>query len=409
MGNSRLPMNHNPWMMMTLTTTATLIASLAALMYTYTSTNKKFRRRQEDDRTKRCAGYEALIGNTPLVKLEKLSKILKRNVYVKMEHMNPGGTGKDRAALAMIDQAERRNLLPRGGGGIVVEGTSGSTGIALAALCNTRGHECVIVMPDDQAVEKQQLLRYLGAKVEVVPTASISNPKHYVNMARRYAKRECDGGKFAFFTDQFENEANMLAHYTTTGPEIWEQTCHEVDCFVMSSGTGGTISGVGMYLKEQKRSIKVVLVDPPGSCLYNKVKHGVAYTSEQRERSLRRHRYDTIAEGIGLDRVTHNFSIGLNCDTIDDAIFIEDQEAVDMAHWLLKEEGFFVGSSSAMNLVGAVKISQQLPENSTIVTVFCDSGQRHVSRFWSEKFIEERNLQWPHGDVNIANFLQPVT
>lgn len=359
-----------------------------------------FRRQTRCKRYKNeSSGYEALIGDTPLVKLKKLSEVLKRDVYVKVESMNPGGTGKDRAALAMILDAEEKGLLPKGGGGVVVEGTSGSTGIALAALCNNRGHKCVIVMPDDQALEKQNLLKYLGAELEVVSTASISNPKHYVNVARSFAKDLCDKGKRAFFTDQFENEANFNAHYTTTGPELWHQSHGRIDCFVMSSGTGGTISGVGRYLKEQNENIKIILVDPPGSSLYNKVKHGVAYTSEQKERGIRRHRYDTIAEGIGLDRITHNLALGLDFDTIDDAILVTDQEAVDMAHWLLRNEGFFVGSSSAMNVFAAAKISQSLPEGSTIVTVFCDSGTRHVTRFWNKLFIEARGLSWPEDSM----------
>ena len=380
----------------------------AALMICVTTATWQLNRYQRKiSRNRRTNGYEALIAKTPMIKLEKLSKLLKRDIYVKMESMNPGGTGKDRAALAMILRAENTGQLPKGGGGVVVEGTSGSTGIALAALCNTRGHSCVIVMPDDQAIEKQEILRHLGAKVEVVHTAAISNPKHYVNVARRYAKDLRDQGKSAVFTDQFENEANFDAHYSSTGPEIWEQTNRRLDSFVMSSGTGGTISGVGTFLKEQNHNIQVVLVDPPGSSLFNKVKYGVAYTSEQKERGLRRHRYDTIAEGIGLDRVTRNMSLGLENNAIDDAIFVSDQEAVDMAHWLLRHEGLFMGSSSAMNVVGAVKTSKNLREGSIIVTVCCDSGQRHITRFWNESFITKRGLCWPN-EVDYEELIQSL-
>lgn len=335
--------------------------------------------------------------------------MIQRDIFVKMESMNPGGTGKDRAAFAMISKAEEDGLLPKGGGGVVVEGTSGSTGIALAAICNTHGHECIIVMPDDQALEKQDLLRHLGAKVNIVKCAAISNPDHYVNVARQIAKDLSDCGKCAFFTNQFENEANFVAHYTTTGPEIWAQTGGKIDSFVMSSGTGGTISGVGVYLKEQKKDVKIILVDPPGSSLFSKVKYGVAYTSEQKEQGIRRHRYDTIAEGIGLDRVTHNFSLGLQHGAIDDAIFITDQEAVEMAHWLIREEGFFVGSSSAMNIIGAVKAAMEMKKGSQIVTVICDSGQRHITRFWNKKFIELRGLAWPEKCPFLGKYLQNCT
>jgi len=376
----------------------------AALMHIHSR-----RRRRKSSSCSGAGGYESLIGNTPLVKLEKLSKMIERDIFVKMESMNPGGTGKDRAAFAMISKAEEDGLLPKCGGGVVVEGTSGSTGIALAAICNTHGHECIIVMPDDQALEKQDLLRHLGAKVEVVKCAAISNPKHYVNVARQIAKDLSDRGKHAFFTNQFENGANFVAHYTTTGPEIWEQTGGKIDSFVMSSGTGGTISGVGVYLKSQDKNVKVILVDPPGSSLFNKVKYGVAYTSEQKEQGIRRHRYDTIAEGIGLDRVTHNFSLGLQHGAVDDAILISDQEAVEMAHWLIREEGFFVGSSSAMNIMGAVKSAMEMEKGSQIVTIICDSGQRHITRFWNKNFIELRGLSWPVECPSLDKYLRRCT
>jgi cysteine synthase A len=282
-------------------------------------------------------------------------------------------------------------------GGLVVEGTSGSTGIALATLCAARGHACLVVLPDDQAVEKQAILKSLGAVVYEVPTASISNPQHYVNLARKAAQIARD--KFhssAVFIDQFENAANYHIHYHQTGPELWKQGNNTMDAFVMSSGTGGTISGVGTYLKERNPKIQIVLVDPPGSSLYHKVEHGVAYAVEQRERTLRKHRYDTLAEGIGLDRVTHNFTLGL--DAIDGAIRVTDQEAVDMAHWILKVEGLWVGSSSAMNLVGAVRTALDLPPHSTVVTIICDGGQRHATRFWNPSFIQEWGLKWPERD-----------
>ena len=423
------------------------VASTIAILY----------QRTRRDRSKlQSKNYESLIGETPLVHLEKLSSLIGegKNIYVKMESMNPGGTGKDRAALFMLRDAEKRGLLPpplskscmdsgysqrqlsRNGnqsshpadedpilstihdavqrsktGGIVVEGTSGSTGISLATLAAQRGHSTIIVMPDDQSLEKQTILRCLGAVLHVVPTAAISNPNQYVNVARKIAEEinrryGMDENNFvkAAFMNQFENEANYNAHITTTGPEIWRQTNRKVDAFCMSSGTGGTISGVGRYLKDKchrrGRDCKIVLIDPPGSALLNKVKFNIAYASEQKERGLRRHRYDTIAEGIGLDRITHNFALGADSKVLDDALRVTDQEAVDMAHWLLKEEGIFVGSSSAMNVFGAMKFAtESMRPGSCVVTVVCDGGQRHLTRFWSRDFIKGWGLEWPGDDA----------
>lgn len=405
--------------------------------------------------------YESLIGETPLIKLEKLSALIGdgKTLYVKMESMNPGGTGKDRAALFMLRNAEEKGLLPPAAskskcthnttevcfgpkynscikddfvdhtkydtiestikiavqrtktGGIIVEGTSGSTGISLATLAVQRGHSTIIVMPDDQSKEKQTILRCLGAVLHVVPPAAISNPNHYVNVARMIAEKinrlygtQQEKGKIkAAFMNQFENEANFMAHFHTTGPEIWRQMNYKVDAFCMSSGTGGTISGVGHYLKSKcqyaKECCKIILIDPPGSSLFNKVKYNIAFAAEQKERSLRRHRYDTIAEGIGLDRITRNFALGSDNGIFDDAIRVSDQEAVDMAHWLLKEEGLFVGSSSAMNVYGAaIYAKSSMSPGTSIITVICDGGQRHLTRFWNHDFIKARGLQWPSDD-----------
>lgn len=395
------------------------------------------------------SAYEALIGNTPLVKLERLSRLIGRTVYVKMESLNPGGTGKDRAALSMIQLAEASGQLPppvhnntiettaaptttiktsevmngdsldsiedsiheamirSRTGGLCVEGTSGSTGISLATLCAARGHACLVVLPDDQACEKKAILTTLGAIVHIVPNCAISNPNHYVNIARRIAEiARTKHGIPAVFMNQFENEANFHVHYTTTGPELWKQ-CPQMNAFVMSSGTGGTIAGVGKFLKSKNPSCRIVLVDPPGSALYHRIHHGVAYAPQQRERAMKRHRYDTLAEGIGLDRMTHNFRLGVHC--VDDAIRVSDQEAVDMAHWLLRSEGLWVGSSSAMNVAGAVREASSLSPGSTVVTVICDTGSRHVTRFWNAEFIREWGLVWP-GDKEserIPECLQP--
>eukprot|EP00536_Pseudo-nitzschia_multiseries_P003857 jgi/Psemu1/295354/fgenesh1_pm.61_\ len=362
----------------------------------------------DDDYDQPLTAHEQLIeGGTPLVELKRVSRLIGRSVFVKMESMNPGGTGKDRAALSMIRQAEREGKLPP------PAGTSGSTGIALATLCAARGHACLVVLPDDQAVEKQRILRSLGAVVYEVPTAAISNPKHYVNLGRKAAALARDRfGVSAVFVDQFENLSNFDVHYRTTGPELVRQLRERgrggLDAFVMSSGTGGTIAGIATYLKEQQQQqqqqtttttggdVRIVLVDPPGSALYHKVEHGVAFAVEQKERYLRKHRYDTLAEGIGLDRITRNFASGFPC--IDRSFRVTDQEAVDAAHWILRTEGLWIGSSSAMNIVGAVRTALELPEGSVVVTIVCDGGQRHATRFWNPKFIEEWGLRWPGAD-----------
>jgi cysteine synthase A len=369
-----------------------------------------------------------------------------------MESLNPGGTGKDRAALGMISTAEAQGLLPTTTapraddddlwlrpclspppgmedddamdvmllqsirsamtrsrtGGLVVEGTSGSTGIALATLCVARGHSCLVLLPDDQAVEKQAILRALDATVRVVPTAAISNPHHYVNLARRAALLARDRlGIDAVFMDQFDNPSNFDVHRHTTGPELWRQMGRgDMDAFVMSSGTGGTLAGVATFVKQVSPHTQVVLVDPPGSSLYHKVEHGVAFAMEQQEQTLRKHRYDTLAEGIGLDRVTRNFELGVDC--IDRAMRVSDQEAVDMAHWILRTEGLWIGSSSAMNLVGAIRTALELPKGSRVVTMVCDGGQRHVTRFWNPAFIQQRGLRWPEPDC-VPQCIQSTT
>lgn len=349
--------------------------------------------RRQRLRSRQRSGYDALVGGTPMVELRQLSRLLKRRILCKAEFMNPGGTAKDRIAQSMLDAAEACGALREGG--TVVEGTSGSTGIALAAQCRARGYRCVIVMPDDQADEKRRLLEQFGAEVKVVRTAGIANPHNYVREAMRLAG-DLPG---AVFMDQFESAANFDAHLRTSGPEIWRQArrlAGRLDAFVMGAGTGGMISGVGAYLASQRCAAKVVLADPPGSSLFARVKHGVAFAAEQRERGIRLHRYDTIAEGIGLDRLTRNFRRGERL--VRGAVRVRDQEALWMAHWILAAEGLFVGSSSAVNLVAAARTAVSLPEGSVVATVLCDSGQRHVSRFWNRDFIGKWGggaLRWP--------------
>ena len=238
-------------------------------------------------------------------------------------------------------------------------------------------------MPDDVSVEKVDLLRKLGATVERVRPASIVDQDQFVNMARRRAQEHTEdptkSGK-GFFANQFENTSNHIAHQNSTGPEIYRQTDGQLDAFVAGAGTGGTISGVALALKPLLPNLKIVLADPQGSGLYNKVKYGVLFSSTEAEGTRRRHQVDSIIEGIGINRLTANFSAGM--DLIDDAVKVSDEQAMAMARWLVKNDGLFIGASSAVNCVAAVQYAQQLPAGSRIVTILCDSGIRHLSRFW---------------------------
>lgn len=331
-----------------------------------------------------AVAYLKLIGNTPLIKLTKLSEILGYEVYVKMECLNPGGTGKDRAARRMIYEAMKKDNFYDGCP--IVEGTSGSTGIALAIICKTLGLKLHVVLPDDQSIEKVKLLQTYGAITIITPAYSISNPEHYVNKARKISV-DLNG----IFIDQFENLANFQVHLEETGPEIWKQCPHPIDMFVMSSGTGGTIAGVSQFLKAKNKNIKVILADPNGSSLHNKVKFNVCYTTQQSERRVKKHRYDSIVEGVGLDRITNNFKQAI----IDDSYQISDQHIVTTAHWLLQNEGLFVGSSSALNIATLIKACKSIKKGSTIVTVICDNGSRHLSRLWNEDYLMKHDLHFP--------------
>jgi len=292
-------------------------------------------------------------------------------------------------------EAERDGRLTPGG--TIYEGTAGSTGIALAQVARARGYRCQIYMASDMSEEKSSLLRTLGAQVERVPPCSIVDPAHFCNIAQRRGEEDPKG----LFADQFENEANFRAHYTTTGPEIWQQTGGKVDAFVAGSGTGGTIAGVSCYLKQQKAAVNCFLVDPPGSGLYNKVVKGVMYASTEREGTRRRHQVDTICEGIGINRITKNFGKA----QLDGAFQATDKEAVEMANFLLKKEGLFLGSSSAVNCVGAMRVAEKLGPGHTIVTVLCDGGVRYMSKLYNEDFLKERELLPEAEDLEFLNHM----
>ena len=320
-------------------------------------------------------GLTGSIGNTPLIRIDSLSEETGCEILGKAEFMNPGGSVKDRAALWMIEAAEASGALKQGG--TVVEGTAGNTGIGLAHVCNSRGYKTVIYMPDNQSSEKVDLLRTLGAQVRVVPTVPYANEDNFQKQAGRYAATLDN----AIWANQFDNTANALSHYESTGPEIWAQTEGKVDVFTCAVGTGGTLAGTSAYLKEQKPNIQIILADPMGSALYNWVSTGEATMTPG----------PSITEGIGNSRITEN----LKQAEIDSAVQVTDQEMVDMVYRLLRQDGWFFGSSSGINLGAAVKAAKTLGPGHTIVTILCDDGGKYQSRLYNDEFLAQKGLKSP--------------
>jgi cysteine synthase len=317
------------------------------------------------------AGFVGSIGRTPLIALPKLSAALGRTILGKAEHLNPGGSVKDRAARGIVEDFMERGLLRPGG--TIVEGTAGNTGIGLALVGNALGIRTIIVMPDDQAPEKYDLLRAFGSDLRVVGAAPFTNDANYYHEARRIA--ESIPG--AVWSNQFENTANSAAHERWTGPEIIEQTGGRIDAFVAAAGTGGTIAGVGRALKAHDAGTLVVLCDPYGSALYNHVKTGELKAEG-----------DSDIEGIGIKRLTANFQGA----PVDDAVRVDDKTMVEMAHWLLREEGLFVGGSAALNVTGAARLAATLPAGSRVVTILCDGGDRYRSRIYNHEWLAASNI-----------------
>ena len=324
-------------------------------------------------------GFVGAIGNTPLIRLAGPSAATGCEILGKAEFLNPGGSVKDRAALAIIEDAERRGLLRPGG--VIVEGTAGNTGIGLALVANARGYRTVIVMPETQSQEKKDMLRLCGAELILVPALPYSDPGNYVRhsgrLAEELAKTEPNG---AVWANQFDNVANRDGHYRTTGPEIWEQTGGRIDGFTCSVGTGGTLAGIGMALKERDPTIKVVLSDPFGASLYHYYTNGELKAEGS-----------SITEGIGQGRITAN----LEDAPIDWAQRIADEEAVPEIFRLLKEEGLVLGGSSGINVVGAIKLARDLGPGHTIVTILADSGTRYQSKLFNPNFLREKGLPVP--------------
>ncbi|KAM5530530.1 hypothetical protein V8D89_015807 [Ganoderma adspersum] len=387
-------------------------------------------------------GVAGLIGNTPLVRINSLSNALGVEILGKAEFMNPGGSVKDRVALRMIDDAEARGLLHPHTGSRIFEGTVGSTGISIATIARAKGYEATIIMPDDVAEEKVKALLALGAHVERVRPASIVDKKQFVNLARERARhfgseeaqdpakaspthrghliptlsssvvvtttadealsdgiltspeeeKDFETKPRGFFADQFENRSNYYAHLDGTGPEIWRQTSGFIDAFVSGAGTGGTVAGTGQYLKNKKGDIIVALTDPEGSGLFNKVKYGVMFDRKEAEGTKRRHQVDTVVEGIGINRLTHNFELALP--TIDEAFRVTDEEAVAMSRYLVHHDGLFLGSSSACSLIACIRLVKKMgwTNGERVVTILCDSGNRHYSKFWNDEYLAKANI-----------------
>ncbi len=329
-------------------------------------------------------GFPGAVGDTPLIEIPSLSALTGCRILGKAEHMNPGGSIKDRAAKFMIEGAEADGLLIKGSKGVVVEGTAGNTGIGLALMCRARGYRCIIVMPNNQSDEKVSLLRALGAEVELVEPTAFSNEAHYYHTAKRRAA-EVNG----YWANQFENLANARAHEQGTGPELWQQTEGQLDGFVCSSGTGGTIGGLSKYLKAQKASLSTYLVDCEGSSLFSQVTSGTLDAEGS-----------SVLEGIGIKRVTANFAEA----RLDGAFRGLDTEAIQMIHFLLKKDGLYIGGSAGLNCVGAVKLARRLGPGKTIATVLCDGGSRSQSKLFNKEWLSEHGFSLK--DQNDLSFVQ---
>ena len=309
----------------------------------------------------------SLVGNTPLIKLKKASEITGCNILGKAEYLNPGQSVKDRAALYMIKNAKENKKL-------IVEGTGGNTGIGLTVIGNALGYKTKIVMPENQSIEKINLLKYLGAEVVLTKQLPFTDPNNYIQLAKRIAKEEK-----AIWTNQFDNLANREAHIKTTSQEIWSQTNGTIDAFICSVGTGGTLAGNFIGLKEKNKNIKVFCADPYGSGMYSWIRKGKSKAT-----------LTSITEGIGQSRITKNLE-GIK---FDGAFKVHDRTALKIVYELIKSEGLLVGPTSGINVGGAIKLAKHLGPNKTIVTVLCDGAERYKSKIFNEKFLQEKNLNY---------------
>jgi cysteine synthase len=321
----------------------------------------------------RYRGVEGHVGRTPLIRLRRLSELTGCEILGKAEFMNPGGSVKDRAALGIIADAEANGLLKPGD--TIVEGTAGNTGIGLTVIGNAKGYRTVIVIPETQSPEKMTLLRTLGAEVLTVPEKPYSDPGNYNRIAQRLSEE-----KGWFWANQFDNTANRRAHYQTTGPEIWEQTAGEIAAFICSVGTGGTLAGVGSYLKERNNQVAVGCADPLGAAMWSWFTHGHTETKDG----------DSYAEGIGQTRVTENLA-GVY---VDQAYRIPDQAALTVIYQLMREEGLFLGLSSGINIAGAARFAKEHGPGQTIVSILCDSGHKYQSKIFNSEWLVAHGLDF---------------
>jgi cysteine synthase len=320
------------------------------------------------------------IGHTPLIQLWRASEATGCNILGKAEFMNPGQSVKDRPARQMILEAEKRGELKPGG--LVVEATAGNTGIGLALVANARGYRTLIVIPETQSQEKKDMLRLCGAELVEVPALPYSNPNNYQHVGRRLADKLRESEKNGvLFADQWNNLDNRKAHYLSTGPEIWEQTEGKVDAFICSVGTGGTLAGITMYLREKKKDIVIGCADPQGAAMYNLFAHGEAKATSG----------DSIAEGIGLGRVTPM----VGDIKVEKPYVIPDAEAVPVIFDLLEHEGLCMGGSTGINVAGAIRLAKELGRGHTIVTILADYGTRYQSKLFNPAFLREKKLPVP--------------
>ena len=324
-------------------------------------------------------GFAGTVGDTPLIRLRKASEATGCEIYGKAEFLNPGGSVKDRAALYMILDAEKRGALRPGG--VIVEGTAGNTGIGLALVANARGYRTVIVIPETQSREKMDMLRLCGAELVPVPAKPYRDPGNYVRVSERvaaeYAEKEPNG---ALWANQWDNPANWRGHYESTGPEIWNQTGGRVDGFVCAIGTGGTLAGVSTCLRERNPDIRIGLADPDGAAMYSYFATGELASEGS-----------SITEGIGQGRVTGNVAQA----HVDLPFRIPDAEALPVIFDLLKEEGLCLGGSSGINVAGAIRLARELGPGHTVVTILCDGGQRYQSKLFNPEFLREKGLPAP--------------
>ncbi|HJY77418.1 MAG TPA: cysteine synthase A [Burkholderiales bacterium] len=318
-------------------------------------------------------GFIGAIGNTPLIRLRGPSELTGCEILGKAEFLNPGGSVKDRAALYIILDAEKRGLL--GPGGTIVEGTAGNTGIGLALVGNARGYKTVIVIPETQSEEKKAMLRLCGAELREVPAVPYKDPNNYIHVSERLAKE-----LNAFWANQWDNTANREGHVLSTGPEIWTQTNGKVDGFTCAIGTGGTLAGVSMFLKQKSKNIRIAVADPLGAAMYSWFKQGKLESKGS-----------SITEGIGQGRVTKNIEGA----PVDDAYQIPDAEALPLVFSLLKNEGLCLGGSSGINIAGALRLARDLGPGHTVVTILADSGTRYQSKFFNPQFLRTKGLPYP--------------